>query len=404
MLSHHRGAPLVGPGAVSQLGPVTRRLLRTEAGTRCRRVVLVTGAGFDHREWAPRVLHSLRRLEVLTRRIGGPPTPEAVARLAALARDAGAGALVAVGGGAVLDAAKAAAVLAGAVPAGQRPSPAAVVAACADAVRSAGPDGTAPLVVAAPTTPGTGAEVTPWAAVWDVTGGRKLTLASPAARPAAAVLDPDLLLGLPRPALVGGALDALTQGSEAAWSVRSTPESISAGLTAAGLVGSVLDRAATGPADPAVRLALLLAGHLSGRAITAAPTTVCHALSYVLTLRHGLAHGHACGAVLGRTLRYNAAVTAADCADPRGAAHVHATLARIVAALNAPGPSAAAARVDRALTHAGLAALADIDLDPTAVAAEALTYPRAHDNPRRLDHPTLTALLTTPVARSSGSL
>lgn len=82
------------------------------------------------------------------------------------------------------------------------------------------------------------------------------------------------------------------QGAEAVWPARSTPESENYGFAAVGLVGAAIDSLdARGPGDSA-RLTLQIAGNLSGLAIASATTSSCHAPSYPLTLRAGLAHGH----------------------------------------------------------------------------------------------------------------
>jgi alcohol dehydrogenase class IV len=223
-----------------------------------------------------------------------------------------------------------------------------------------------------------------------------LSLSAPTVQPRAAILDPGLLAGLSVSEFASGVLDTICQGAEAAWATRGNHASTALGLTAIALAGATLDRfdpAAFGTAD---RLALQLAGHYSGRAIAIAQTSSCHAISYPLTLRLGLLHGHACGVSLGRMLRYNSGVTTTDCAHPLGPAQVRQTVERIAAALGASGPEAAAARIDRFVAGNGLARYEDLPVDPHEIAAEALAYERCHDNPRRLDLPTLTQLLAAP--------
>jgi hypothetical protein len=111
---------------------------------------------------------------------------------------------------------------------------------------------------------------------------------------------------------------------------------------------------------------------------------------------------------LGRMLRYNAGVTAADCGDPRGPAHTRATLDRIAQCMlphppegtrsARPAVPRAADRVERLLAECHLARLEDLAVPPDRWAAEAATYPRLHDNPRRLDVAALTAIISAPSA------
>jgi alcohol dehydrogenase class IV len=305
------------------------------------------------------------------------PTPASVAELSQRLIEDRVDVVVAVGGGAVMDAAKAAAALA----AGEiRPDAKDVLSSCAVRMNRA----PRALVVAVPTTPGTGAEVTPFATVWDYEGGRKLSVCGPAVRPAAAVLDPELLGGLPVRVLVGAALDSIAQGAEAAWSRRATQRSTELGMKAVSAVGNGLAELAAGTLISVRLLELQWAGHLSGQALSLTPTTSVHAVSYALTLRHGLAHGHACGVAFGRIADFNAGVTAADCAHPWGAARTRRVLGDVAAALGF-APYTMAAQLDRLLVQAGMECLDDLRIDPVAVAAEAEAYPRCHDNPRRFD-------------------
>lgn len=377
------------------IGALGRLVAAAAPHRRDPRVLVLTGGHLSERPWAAdlrSVLSGIGRHTMRDHR--GVPTPDSVAALARFLRAEGVDVLVAVGGGAVLDAGKAAAALAG-----EDPVDASTVTAACSA--PAGARGARPRshgtvrVVAVPTTPGTGAETTPFATVWDLAGQRKLSLAGPDVLPSAAVLDPRLLAGLPRAVLASGVLDTLCQGAEAAWSVRSTPRSRAFAFRAVELVADRGGGMLASPLDGREALALQLAGHSSGRAIALAGTNACHAVSYPLTLHHGLAHGHACGVSLGRLLVFNAGVRREDCADPRGPAAVRRTVARLARTLGGT-PAQAAARLEGLLAHAELAGLGDLPLDAEAVAREAATYPRCRDNPRRLDG-RLAGLLAAPV-------
>lgn len=348
------------------------------AGRRLR-LLLVVSTGFRRRPWRDRVLSALPAAGLEVAVHDGLPSPYSVAALASAVLRVQPHVIVAVGGGGVLDSAKCAAALAG------RPGAAPLVE--ADQVRLActsGLDGPAVPLVAVPTTPGTGAEVTPQATIWDRAYGRKLSLRGPAVLPAAVLLDPSLLAGLPAAPLVSGVLDTLAQATEAMWSVQASPGTESLGAAAlrhcAGALRRIPDRL-----DPHDRDALLLAGHLSGQAIATAGTTLCHALSYPLTLRYGLTHGHACGLTLGRVLEFNASVTAADCADPRGPERVRAAIATALQALGAADLPEVLGLIRTLMAAGGLEWAVDLRADAAALAADALSYDRAGNNPRRPD-------------------
>ncbi|MEV0391088.1 iron-containing alcohol dehydrogenase [Nonomuraea sp. NPDC050643] len=352
---------------------------------RSPRVLLVTGAGFPGRPWSSGLLAALRPFRPRVCVQSGMPTPASVARLARTLREHRAEVVVAVGGGSVMDAAKAAAALA----TGPDVTPALVAQACENDVRGQGLP-----VVALPSTPGTGAETTPFATIWDVARGRKLSLRGDPVRPATAILDADLLLGLPPEQLTGSMLDTLAQGVEAAWSTRADARAETLGAAAWAQLTELLDRPSHPPAA-GDRQALLLAGHLSGRAIAIAGTTLCHALSYPLTLRYGLGHGHACGVTLARVIRFNAEVEAEDCADARGAGRVREAIAAVATAAGAGDAAALAGRVEAFLARADLPRAPDLSRDAAWIAGQALGYDRAGNNPRNLDVPTLIRLLTS---------
>jgi alcohol dehydrogenase class IV len=373
-------ATVAGAGEVSGAGRLAARV----AGAGPARALLVVGGGFARRPWRSRVLEGLAGTSLEVAVHDGAPTPGSVVALAAHARRYRPGVIIGVGGGSVIDAAKCAAILA------QTPAldTGAVRRLCAD-----GAGGQGLPVIAIPTTPGTGAEATPFATIWDTGRGRKLSLRGAALLPAAAILDPDLLAGLPGAQLASCMLDTLAQGMEAAWSAAGDDTASAFGQAALAELRGPLG---AGPRPPgaAERRALILAGHYSGRAIAIAGTTLCHALSYPLTLRYGLAHGHACGLTLGRVLAYNRAVSGGDCADPRGPARVRQVTDACLAAVGAAGPAELSRRVAGFLAAAGLPASTDFGAATGSIVADALSYDRAGNNPRRPDPGVLVRLLT----------
>ena len=376
---------LAGPGYADHIGTIVRDL----APEQCRsvRVLLVVSAGFSQRSWRNRILQALSGTHINPVTHAGLPTPESVIQLTLMAKAGRPEIIVAVGGGSVMDAAKATAVLLG-----QPELNSGIVRQlCAE-----GAPGPGPPVVAVPTTPGTGAEPTPFATIWDRDRGRKLSLRGPALFPAAAVLDSDLLVGLSGKQLGSCILDTIAQSIEATWSTGADDAAEKFGSAALAQVSGLLDGAVEQSlvaADPERRQALLLAGHYSGRAIAIAGTTLCHALSYPLTLRYGLPHGHACGVTLGRVIEYNAAVEVSDCADPRGAKRVRQAVSTVVSAAGATSASDLARRMDEFMLASGLSSSIDLRADVHSVAAEALGYDRSRNNPRQVDQDRLVKLL-----------
>ena len=212
---------VIGSGQAARAAEEARAAMPGPA--RGLRVLLVVGPGFRIRPWSDRITRGFRHMDTRIAVQGAMPTPESVARLAGEAQAHHADVVVAVGGGSVLDGAKAAAVVSTATAV----TPALVREYCA----AAPPDLGLP-VITVPTTPGTGAEATPFATIWDCDQGRKLSLRGAAVRPVAAILDPELLVSLPTAQLMSSVLDTMAQGLEAAWSIRSDSRSEALGEAA----------------------------------------------------------------------------------------------------------------------------------------------------------------------------
>jgi phosphonoacetaldehyde reductase len=367
---------LFGDGAVARLPEVLRDL-----GAPPDRVLFVTGRRSPAKPWLTALLAAHGESSAVLEQTESHPGVAALEALLEGARAHAPAAVVAVGGGSVIDAAKVVALLAR--------SHLGVEAALDGAPL---PGGALPLV-AVPTTSGTGSEVTGTATVWDRVAGRKRSLEAPGMFPAAAVVDPELTATLPREPLVSAGLDALVQGVEGAWAVRSTRESEDYGLRAAAVARAALPTGGRA-LDAEGRRRLSLGSLYAGYAIARSGTTACHALSYPLTLRYGVPHGVACALTLGPVLEFNEGVSPEDCLHPEGAGHVRTTLAQIREALRLPRTGPAAPALDdllRALGCAPLAARPEVDVG--AVVAEAVASPRMANNPRALGERSAAALL-----------
>ena len=144
--------------------------------------------------------------------------------------------------------------------------------------------------LAVPGTAGTGAEATQNAVVYE--GNTKKSLTHPDLRPDAVILDAELLDSLPEYHKKSAALDALSQGIESFWSRSATEDSrVHAYLAILGVLDNLKAYLA---GDSHAAEEMLDASFQSGKAIQITRTTAAHAMSYQLTKRLGLAHGHAC--------------------------------------------------------------------------------------------------------------
>jgi len=221
-------------------------------------------------------------------------------------RRAGVDGIIALGGGSVMDGAKAIALL---IPNDG---------CCDDYFES--PPLNAPLpVIAIPTTAGTGSEVTPYSVLVDAVAGKKKTLKHPGLYPVAALLDPSLTVTLPPATTLATGLDALSQGMEGLLSRKATPMGDILALEVCLRVSEALPRVVRDPQDLAAREALLYGAMLSGVVIAQSGTTLVHGMGYYYTLEFGIAHGAANALLLPPVFAWNARFEAAKVAALAGA-------------------------------------------------------------------------------------
>lgn len=160
-------------------------------------------------------------------------------------------------------------------------------------------------IIAIPTTAGTGSEVTMWATIWDDLNGKKYSLSHPALYPEAAIVDPDLTLTVPEDTTVAAALDALSHSMEAIWNRNANPVSDTLATQAISMVFSSLEGVLTVPSEMSLREKLHYASMIAGLAFSNTRTAIAHSISYPLTGQLGVPHGIACSFTLPEILRVN---------------------------------------------------------------------------------------------------
>lgn len=263
------------------------------------RILLVTGADSARADWLRRGLEAAgATLSGLP--IPGEPTLAMIEAGVAQGRAAGVGAVVAIGGGAAIDAGKAIAAL---IPA-FRP-----VTDHLEVVGNGLPLDRPPLPCAAiPTTAGTGAEVTRNAVIAVPEHRRKVSLRDARILPRIAIVDPALTDGCPRDVTLASGLDAITQVIEPYLCTRANPmtdalcrAAIPVGLTS-------LATLMTGP-DATARDRMAWVSLCGGLALANAGLGVVHGLAGPLGGLSGAAHGAICGALLPHGLAANAAAS-----------------------------------------------------------------------------------------------
>ena len=141
-----------------------------------------------------------------------------------------------------------------------------------------------------PTTSGTGAEITPFAVVY--IGNTKYSLSHSSMIPKYILLDPELTYSLSPKLTAETGCDALAQAIESFWAKNATEESKQYSRKAIPLISNNLETAVNLP-SPESRKNMLFGAHLAGKAIAISKTTAAHSLSYSFTASHDIPHGHA---------------------------------------------------------------------------------------------------------------
>jgi alcohol dehydrogenase class IV len=142
-----------------------------------------------------------------------------------------------------------------------------------------------------PTTAGTGSEVTIAAVVSDPETHSKAAVIDPRLVPIAAALDPRLMTGMPKPITAATGMDALTHAVEAFTNRWPTAETSFYALSAVRMIFANLPRSYENGNDLDAREAMALASCYAGLAFTKAYVGYVHAFSHALGGLYGTPHG-----------------------------------------------------------------------------------------------------------------
>lgn len=248
--------------------------------------LLLTTRGMLARESAKELMESCPLSRWTVHTINANPDLDFLDRLGDELREKDFVAVVALGGGSVIDAAKVLSVLLHAESAGMLHN---------WLKKSDKPNLPSGLpLFCLPTTAGTGAEVTPFATVWDEHSKRKCSLAGEQLYADSVFLDPELTLSLPWDMTLYSALDALSHSLETMWNRHATPLSV---IYASGAIDMILANLRLVEQDLtnlAARECLQQASFLAGLAISQSRTALAHSMSYPLTAKYAVPHGLAC--------------------------------------------------------------------------------------------------------------
>jgi alcohol dehydrogenase class IV len=283
-----------GPGRVKELGQI--------AASYGSKVLVVTGGdSLDRTGNWKRCEESLKRASVRFRRyrFSGEPSPDivdsAVKELTPLPVDA---VVVAVGGGSVMDCAKAVAAL---LPLGEPVTP------YLEGVGTKTHPGRTLPLIAVPTTAGTGSEATKNAVISNVgRQGFKKSLRHDNFTPVCAIVDPELTLPCPPRVTAACGMDAFTQLLESYVSPQASPVTDALALSGIELMAPALIPASTDQGgDIGLRLSLSYAAFLSGVTLANAGLGIIHGLAAPLGGLVPIPHGIVCATLLAEACRLN---------------------------------------------------------------------------------------------------
>jgi phosphonopyruvate decarboxylase len=170
-------------------------------------------------------------------------------------------------------------------------------------------------LIAIPTTIGTGTEATSFATFY--INRIKQSAENNRLLPSYAIIDGQFVKSLPKYIKTCCALDAYCHAIESFWSVNSTSESIQYATKAIELLRDNIIYYINKPNIKNIEN-ISLAANIAGKAINITKTTAAHALSYAITIKYGLPHGHAVVLSIGKLIDLNSKVTPQNCNDKRG--------------------------------------------------------------------------------------
>lgn len=274
---------------------------RISSGINYQRIALITTPGFTKRGVVAHVERALGdRLATVCDTVQPNPEVDAIDITAEHLRHVAPDCLIGLGGGSSLDTAKALARIL-TQPEGTTLS---------GHLRAGLPleNKRALPIITIPTTAGTGAEVTPFATVWDFQERKKHSITGNDLFPIKAILDPTLTLCLPESLTISSGLDAISHAFESVWNKNANPVSIGLATQSLAISLKTLPELKKRPDDLANRSAMMSASLLAGMAISQTRTALAHSISYPLTLGFDLPHGIACSFTLPELLKYNAVV------------------------------------------------------------------------------------------------
>ncbi len=280
---------LHGQGSSADIGRHIKRLGAS-------RVLVVTGQGTVRRKSHLPIMDSMKRHGIhaeIFAAVTDEPTPDVVEACAVLATACAAELIVGLGGGSVLDTAKAASVLAGNSGPIERYFGVDLV-----------PSPCLPTVLI-PTTAGTGSEMTSISVVADVASNSKKGIVSDHLFARLVVLDPELTVSMPPRVTAATGLDAFVHAMESYVNRSATPFTDCPNLQAMTMIAGSIRKAHADGNDLKAREQMLYASALAGMGFSNTQNGVIHAIAMAVPASYHLPHGLLIGAAAPMGIAFN---------------------------------------------------------------------------------------------------
>jgi len=266
---------------------------------RKKSLVLITSSSFVNKGVIARIIDQLFPLDIhVISNVSANPKIEEIEAQFGVIRNLNPDLFIALGGGSVIDTAKALA---------RRfsISPKISLMEFLQQNQVANLANTVPII-AVPTTSGTGSEVTPFASVWSLEFSKKFSISGPDLLPINVILDPRLTDSLPKNVTLSSGMDTISHALESLWNRNRTEDSSRYAIKSLELSLNSLPKLMEDLNDTESRDKMLLSSFLGGLAIAQTRTALAHSISYPLTAKHGVPHGIACSFALPQILAFNA--------------------------------------------------------------------------------------------------
>ena len=365
-----------GLGAVSKVGQLAK-----EQGA--KKALIITDPFLAASDITTKVKASLEASGIEVEIFGGVtpnPTTACVDEGSDVATKANADILIALGGGSSMDTAK------GVSLGATNPERGVLLDYTTNFAKSGVP------IIAIPTTAGTGSEVNAFGVITDEATHRRFYVGHSSALAKAAILDPELTVGLPPKATAATGMDALVHATESYLSIRPNPYSDAIALGVIKMVAGNIEKAVANGSDLEARSQMLLASHIAGVGFSHTGLGLVHGIGHALGGGFNIPHGNALCIVLEEVLRYNLAVRTERMAEIAFALGVGKTQDDVSA-----NAEAAIAKISQLVETVGLkATLSEYNVqesDLNALAETTLADAVTINNPQKPTHQDVVSIM-----------